>query len=112
MAAPARHEDDPTDASLQPQAKGKKYYPKEDDTRKTNKRGPTTRKLRTRPRTSKRDIFPGSKLLNINTLYEEYEATYSDTDEIKLLENTKDIRKLIMELETKEAETKNSESKA
>jgi len=111
LASPARREDNPTPASLEPQAKGKRHYSKKDDTRKTNKAGPTTRKLKTRPRTSRRDVFPGSKLLNINTLYEEYESTYTDAEEIKLLENTKDIRRLITELELKEAETKISESK-
>jgi len=57
-------------------------------------------------------VFPGHQLLNVNALYEEYEPTYRDNEELKLLENTRDIRKLITELETKEAEITTSESKA
>jgi len=114
LAAPARREDNPTAQSLEPQSKGKKYYKKKDDTRKTNKQGPTTRKLRPNRGSSRRDIFPGHQLLNVNALYEELQPNYNndDTEEINLLENTKGIRKLIMELETKEAETKVSEKKA
>jgi len=115
LAAPARVEDRPTIASLEPQAKGKKYYRRKEDTRKTNKKGPTSRKVRPRAKTSTRDVFPGNKLLNINALYEDYESIYinkSDDQEVKLFENTKDIRKLITELEIKEAETDNGEDKA
>ena len=122
LAAPARREDDPTSASLQPQAKGKKYYRKKDDTRKVRKAGPTTRKMRSHARqggkTAARNVFPGrdrgpSQLLNTNALYEEHPSIYiEDDDEVKLFESTREIRKLITELEEKEAETKTSESKA
>jgi len=116
LAAPARREDKPTPASQQPQAKGKKYYKKKADTRKTNKSGPTKRKLRSISRggakTAHRNIFPGHELLNINALYEELEPIYRDDEETKLLEDTRGIQKLIRELEEKEAETIISEIKA
>jgi len=117
LAAPARREDDPTSTSLEPQAKGKRYYRKKDDTRKTNKGGPTTRKLRSLSRaggkTANRNVFPGRELLNINALYEQQLPTYKeDEDEVRLFESTRDIRELITELEEKEAETKTSEIKA
>ena len=88
------------------------YHPKDQDTRLTNKAGPTTRKLRPRPKRGHRDVFRGHELLNINALYEELEPIYNDEEEVKLLENTRDIRRLITELEKKEAETITSESKA
>jgi len=123
LAAPARREDDPTVASLEPQAKGKKYYRKKDDKRRLRKSGPTTRKSRNRVRSgdstaARRKVFPGAParsedLLNTNALYEEYNPIYNrDKDEEKLFESTRDIRKLITELETKEAETKKRETKA
>ena len=63
-------------------------------------------------KTAHRNIFPGHELLNINALYEELEPIYRDDEEIKLLENTRGIRKLIAELEEKQAETIISETKA
>ena len=117
LAAPARREDDPTSTSLEPQAKGKRYYRKKNDTRKANKQGPTTRKLRSLSRaggkTANRNVFPGRELLNINALYEQQLPTYKeDEDEVRLFESTRDIRELITELEEKEAETETSEIKA
>jgi hypothetical protein len=126
LAAPGRREDHPTPASLEPQAKGKRHYGTKDDDRRLRKPGPTTRKLRSMAKagaaTSHRDVFPGHELLNTNALfenmidssYDELAPTYSDAEEVRLLENTRAIRKLITELEDKEAETetKSSEKKA
>tara|TARA_R110002110_G_scaffold48904_5_gene145328 strand:- start:373 stop:2130 length:1758 start_codon:yes stop_codon:yes gene_type:complete len=109
LAAPARRED--KEGYLTPGAKGKVYHARKDDTRLTNKAGPTTRKLRPRPKRGKRDVFPGHQLLNVNNLYEELKPTYNkDEDEIKLLKNTVSVRSLIRELENKESEIKKSES--
>jgi hypothetical protein len=69
-------------------------------------------------KTAARNVFPGrdrdpSQLVNTNALYEEHPSIYiEDDDEVKLFESTREIRKLITELEEKEAETKTSESKA
>jgi hypothetical protein len=120
LAAPARKEDKAgwrNTGYLTPGAKGKVYHPKAQDTRRTNKAGPTTRKLRSLAKgggkTTHRNIFPGQELLNINKLYEEQCPSYKeDKDEVKLFESTRDIRKLITELEDKEAETQTRESKA
>jgi hypothetical protein len=109
IAAPARRED--KEGYLTPGAKGKVYHARKDDTRLTNKAGPTTRKLRPRPKRGKRDVFPGHQLLNVNALYEELKPTYNnDEDEIRLLENTVSVRSLIRELESKESEIKKSDS--
>jgi len=116
LASPARKED----GHLTPGAKGKVYHPTKLDTRRTNKSGPTTRKLRSVARgggkTTPRSVFPGrveSELININKLYEEQLPSYKeDEDEVKLFESTREIRKLITELEEKEAEAATSESKA
>ena len=124
LAAPARVEDNPTDKSLEPQANGKKYYARKEDRRKINKDGPTKRHMRStagtrsarRSQPSRKEVFPGYEIStahkNINKLYEEYEPIYRDEEEIQLLENTKDIRKLISQMESKEAEIKKSENKA
>jgi hypothetical protein len=121
LAAPARVEDNPTDKSLEPQAKGKKYHARKEDRRKINKDGPTKRHMRStagvrparRTQPSRKDTFPGYEIStghkNINKLYEEYEPIYRDEEETQLLENTKDIRKLISQMEQKEAEIKKSE---
>tara|TARA_R110000824_G_scaffold40788_9_gene121905 strand:+ start:1066 stop:3072 length:2007 start_codon:yes stop_codon:yes gene_type:complete len=114
LAAPARREDDPTEASLMAQSKGKPYYRKKDDDRKLRRSGPTTRHLRSMSKSggskSHRDVFPGHQLLNTNALYEELEPTYNDEDEIRLFENMSGIKKLITQLEEKEAELETSES--
>ena len=111
LAAPARRED----GYLTPGAKGKVYYARKEDRRKTNREGPTARKVQSSLRplktSARRDIFKGSELLNINSLYEDLQPIYNDAEEIKLLQNTQDIRKLIFELETKESEKEESESK-
>jgi len=121
LAAPARREDNPTPASLDPQAKGKVYHKKKRDTRRTNDRGPRRRKERSRARpikqSARRDIFKGqlnkgSDLLNINSLYEDLEPIYNDEEEVQLLENTAAIRSLITELEDKESEAETSEQQA
>jgi hypothetical protein len=95
---------------------GKPYYPVKSKRSRTNKSGPTTRKLRSDAKsggkTTHRDIFPGHQLLNTNALYEEYDPIYKDEEETILLENTREIRKLISQMEIKEAETKSSEKKA
>ena len=114
LAAPARREDNPTPASMEPQAKGKVYHARKEDRRKVGKQGP--RRRATTPRapargSSRKSVFPGHDLLNPN-LYEELEPIYNDEEEVKLLENTRDIRRLITELEKKEAETITSEKKA
>jgi len=110
IAAPARRED--KEGYLTPGAKGKVYHARKDDTRLTNKAGPTTRKLRPRPKRGKRDVFPGHQLLNVNALYEELEPTYNDDDEdeVRLLESTATLRSLITQLEHHESETEKSES--
>ena len=115
LAAPARKEDDfgwKNTGYLTPGAKGKVYHPKKQDTRLTNKAGPTTRKLRPSHGTSHRDIFPGNQLLNVNALYEELETIYGNEneEETKLFESTRDIKKLILELEAKESEKEESEA--
>jgi hypothetical protein len=123
LAAPARREDKPTAASLEPQSNGKKYYRKKRDKRRIGDDGPRTRKSRNRVRSgdslaARRKTFPGAPsrsedLLNVNALYEEYNPICTrDKDEEKLFESTRDIRKLITELENKEAEAKERETKA
>ena len=116
LAAPARREDNPTEASMAARSHGKPYYPVKSKRSRTNKSGPTTRKLRSTAKsggkTTHRDIFPGHQLLNTNALYEEYDPIYKDEEETILLENTREIRKLISQMETKEAETKISDKKA
>ena len=113
LASPARREDDfgwKNTGYLTPGAKGKVYHPKKQDTRLTNKAGPTTRKLRPSHGLSHRDIFPGNQLLNVNALYEELEPIYGNEEETKLFESTRDIKKLILELEAKESEKEESEA--
>ena len=116
LTAPARREDNPTANSLAAKSHGKPYYPVKSKRSRTNKSGPTTRKLRSKATTGKktahRDIFPGHELLNINALYEGQDPIYSDEEEVRLFENTRGIRELITELEEKEAEIKTSESEA
>ena len=114
LASPARKEDKPREYDKST------YHPvkKIADKRKTNKSGPTTRTARSRAQPTKtrarRDIFKGSDLLNINSLYEEQGPNYKDSGEQQFLENSAAVRELINELESKNTtvEKKSSEEKA
>jgi len=114
LAAPARREDTPHKYSKS------EYHPvkKIKDKRKTNKSGPTKRTsqshLRPVKASARRDIFKGSDLLNINSLYENLQPSYRDEGEQQFLENSAAVRKLIDELEAKNTimESNTGEEKA
>jgi len=101
LATPGRREDNPH------KYEKSQYHPvkKIRDKRKTNKSGPTTRTTKSRLRpfksSARRDIFKGSDLLNINSLYENLQPNYKDEGEQQFLENSAAVRKLIDELEAK-----------
>ena len=126
LASPARKEDNPTNIDSRRDKEIRKYKKSNyrpvravADKRKTNRSGPTTRKQKSNLRpiktSGRRDIFKGKDLLNINSLYEDLESNYEDWDdvqEMRLLENTTAIRKLITELENKDLKTEKEESES
>ena len=115
LAVPPGSRDAPTIKSLEPQAKGKKYFPKRDDRRSGS--GPRSRSMKAAGGAQKassgmRNAFPGSE---INTLtkpiganvgiYEQEESTYTireRTEESKLFEIDSSVRVLLEGLQTKE----------
>jgi len=111
-APPARRDDGSRDNTYKNyttttrDSKEKRYRPKRVDDREG--KGPMTRHFRSEARPFKssatRDLFKG-----INKLYEREDSIYNN-DEIKLLENTSAIRRLITELETKDLEAPSGES--
>ena len=115
LAIPPGSRDTPTAKSLEPQAKGKKYYPKRDDRRAGG--GPRSRSMKAaggaqKASSGKRNTLPGSE---INTLanpiganvgiYEQDESTYTlreRTEEDKLFELDSSLRVLLEGLQIKE----------
>jgi hypothetical protein len=115
LAVPPGSRDTPTIKSLEPQAKGKKYFPKRDDRRSGG--GPRSRSMKAAGGAQKassgpRNTLPGSEINNLANpiganvgIYEQDESTYTireRTEEDKLFELDSSVRTLLEGLQLKE----------
>ena len=115
LAVPPGSRDTPTVKSLEPQAKGKKYFPKRDDRRSGS--GPRSRSMKASGGAQKassgtRNTLPGSEIGNLAKpiganvgIYEQDESTYTIrelSEETRLFEIDSSLRVLLEGLENKE----------
>tara|TARA_A100001515_G_scaffold47987_1_gene37946 strand:+ start:360 stop:2360 length:2001 start_codon:yes stop_codon:yes gene_type:complete len=115
LAIPPGSRDTPTIKSLQPQAKGKKYYPKKVDRRSGG--GPRSRSMKASGGAQKaspgsRNTLPGSEISSLAKpigsnvgIYEQDESTYTlreRTEEDKLFKLDSSLRVLLEGLQIKE----------
>ena len=123
LAVPPGSRNSPTVKSLQPQAKGKKHFPKKFDNRPDGARTRSYASKYSREKSSAtmRNIMPGgemgtlAKMNGLSTgIYENDQSTYKvreQTEEDKLFEINDSIRVLLEGLESKNTSEQDNESK-